>query len=145
MKIQTFVLPAFAFVSLFATAASADPGRHGGACREDVKKFCGDVRVSEGRAGVQACLKQHESELSQSCTSQRAERKAHVDAFKAACGHDVETLCKEEVAKSEETPGEHFHAVFHCLKEHKAEVSESCKAFHAEHKGHARKATPAPQ
>jgi hypothetical protein len=35
------------------------------ACREDLRKFCGDVEPGGGR--VIACLREHESELSPAC------------------------------------------------------------------------------
>lgn len=34
-------------------------------CRDDVKKFCPDVKAGDGRVGQ--CLKEHKDELSQTC------------------------------------------------------------------------------
>lgn len=126
MTARSIVAPLFALTALFATAASAEGHGHARfACHEDVKAFCGDVKISEGREGIQACLKLHESQLSDACKTQRAEVKAHIEAFKAACGHDVETMCP--AAKTSDEP--RFEAIHECLRAHKADLSDSCKTF----------------
>jgi cysteine rich repeat protein len=38
-------------------------------CKEDKNKFCKDVKDAKGN--VEACLKQHEADLSKACKAQR--------------------------------------------------------------------------
>jgi hypothetical protein len=52
------------------------------ACRDDIVKFCTDVK--SGRGGIATCLKEHASELSQPCK----------DAVEAARGGSEETKVK---------------------------------------------------
>ncbi len=42
------------------------------ACREDLDKFCKDIRPGQGR--IAACLKSHESELSEACKAALSRR-----------------------------------------------------------------------
>jgi len=147
MKTSMLTIPAVALVALFATAAVAEENAavsptvqapqtrgwhghmHGKACRSDVKKLCADVRIGEGRAGIEACLSSHEAQLSEPCATQRATRKAHKAEFQAACGHDVETLCASTRAAADAEAGEHVRGVFQCLKTHQAELSSSCATY----------------
>jgi hypothetical protein len=43
------------------------------ACKDDIRKFCGDVKVGAGR--ILRCMKEHEPELSDACKKERAELK----------------------------------------------------------------------
>jgi len=55
------------FLNLFAISLMAFPlhAWDRGACREDIDKYCKDVKVGEGR--VKECLKKHIPELSDGC------------------------------------------------------------------------------
>ena len=114
---------------LFAGLASAQeapaapkaekPKLSTGACKDEVQKFCKDAE--KGKIGD--CLKQHEADLSDGCKAgmkDRAERK-HKEArekVKDACKGDVEKLCKDSEKGK----------VGECLKQHKDELSDDCKA-----------------
>lgn len=59
--------------TLMALPADAARGKRGegkGACAGDVQKFCKDVKPGEGR--IAACLKEHEKELSKTCSERQA-------------------------------------------------------------------------
>jgi hypothetical protein len=92
-----------------------------GACKEDVEKFCKDVKPGEGR--IVKCLKEHESELSAGCKQKQAEHKAarkeRAEKFKEACQADIQQFCKDV------KPGE--GRILKCLKEHASEVSAGCR------------------
>lgn len=78
-------LPAYAQTAAPAPAAApattdagpADPAAKARwqACQPDVQKFCGTVDKSV-KGAMKVCLESHASELSQPCTSARAERAA---------------------------------------------------------------------
>lgn len=101
--------------------ASAEGGR---ACKEDIQKFCKDVKPGGG--AIIKCLKSHESELSASCKGKQAEMKEHMKEVHEACKGDVEKLCKDV------KPGE--GRIRDCLKAHEAEISAGCKAAHHDKK-----------
>lgn len=79
------------------------------ACRADYKKLCDGVKPGEGR-GL-ACLKQHESELSDGCKSALSEAKD--------CAAKARELCGAEGGDADKRRA--------CLKAHAAELSQ-CKA-----------------
>jgi hypothetical protein len=55
-------------LALAAPVLSAGSGK--GPCAQDAAKYCKDVKPGEGR--VAACLKEHESDLSQACRDRKA-------------------------------------------------------------------------
>ncbi len=89
------------FVALFALGVGAQdsgpPPPRGNACKDDVARFCSDVKPGGG-ARIR-CLKDHEDALSEACRaelaehSQRARERAHKVA--QACGDDAKRLCAE--------------------------------------------------
>lgn len=96
---------------LFVITAGAEGGR---ACKEDIEKFCKDVKEGGGR--IVKCLKEHEAQLSEGCRGKgRQVKEAH-----EACKGDVEKFCKDV------KPG--GGAIIKCLGEHKNDLSEGCKA-----------------
>jgi Cysteine rich repeat len=106
-----------AAVLLSARAARAeDP------CAEDVKQFCGDVRIGRGR--VQDCLRKNDANLSAACRAKRAavERRfqALAQEYGAACQLDMPRLC------SEVKPG--GGRVLACLLRQLDDLSGSCRA-----------------
>ena len=76
-----------------------------GECRDDLEKFCKGVQGPK-----EACLDQHQSELSPACQARRTMMKA--------CAEDLEKLCKDVKAKDVET----------CLEQHQAELTPACNA-----------------
>ncbi|MCX5796261.1 MAG: cysteine rich repeat-containing protein [Elusimicrobia bacterium] len=140
-----FGLAALAAAWLFVSPASAQPGpkaptapagqkmkqrahkmlnRAKEACQSDIDKYCKDVKEGEGR--IAACLKGRVDDLAPRCKIaydridiQVQKRKIMKDMIEA-CKDDSEKLCKDvEAGKG---------GKIKCLKEHKAELSEACKA-----------------
>lgn len=111
---------------LFATQAQAeDPAAaesKKGACREEIKKFCADVKPGGGR--IHQCLNKHENELSQACrdarTAAREKARQRAREIHAACDGDVKKLC----ADVQRGGGR----VLACLKKNGDQVSEACRA-----------------
>ncbi len=91
-------------------------------CAEDVKQFCGDVKVGRGR--VADCLRQNEAKLSQACTAKRAAASAklreYIAIFAAACQRDAARLCGEV------KPGS--GRIVACLLRQQDELSSACMA-----------------
>ncbi len=114
MRKNIFALLALACLTLQAAGAAAE----GGACRDDIKKFCAGVLPGGGRLAW--CLHQHRGELSADCRQQAAEDLAKLLEVSAACFEDAKTLCAEVV------PGGGRIAA--CLLQHSAEIKdEKCK------------------
>jgi len=123
MKLSTWVI-AMHLVAVGATVgpvANAAPSR--GACAEDIKKFCADVKPGAG--GIAACLKQHEADLSAACKTHQENIAKQAEAFNAACGEDMKKHCPD--AK----PGKGLMA---CLRGKEADLSQACKDMVAKKK-----------
>lgn len=92
-----------------------------GACRDDAKKLCGDVKPGGGI--IQDCLKQHQADLSQACKDNIAEdkqkRQEKVKEVKEACKQELQQYCANV------TPGEGRE--MSCLKAYSDKLSASCK------------------
>jgi len=110
-KTLLLVLGIFALSTLPLLAKGPGP------CKEDIKKFCAEVKPGEGR--IIKCLKEHENELSESCKTHKAVKKEEHNKFKAACKDDIKKLCKDGKGKG---------AKIGCLKANEASLSEKCKA-----------------
>jgi len=91
------------------------PGR--GACRADVQRLCGDVQPGSG--GRRACLRQHQSELSQQCQERIGQMRQRVAQMRAACSGDVQRLCSG-VQRG-------HGAVAQCMRQHESELSSQCR------------------
>lgn len=123
MKRKNKILTAFAALlacSLLGAAARAEESP----CKSDMEKFCKDVQPGEGR--IIKCLKEHEAELSAECRTKGDELKEKAGELKEACQADLDKFCKDV------QPGEGRLAK--CLKEHTAELSETCSKKIAEAK-----------
>ncbi len=90
-----------------------------GACKADVEKFCKDIKPGKGR--ILSCLKSHEADLSQACRDHVAQVRENAKEFMTACKPDVKKFCR--------TIPRGKGRGLACLKSHKDELSESCKAF----------------
>ncbi len=95
------------------------------ACAPEIETYCSQVTPGEGR--LLACAYAHEDKLSGECTwaiyRGVSELEAFVDAVvqvATACEEDLMTFCAEvELGEGQ---------VATCLLEHKAEVTEGCRA-----------------
>jgi len=102
------------------------------ACKDDITKFCADVKPGEGRIGD--CLKGHKDDLSADCkkVAGRVDPTMHEmkqrynagEKMRAACKADVEKFCKDV------KPGE-GGGIGACLTSHEADLSDDCKAARA--------------
>lgn len=102
-------------------AAGAFANDAGGACQEDMKRLCGEVKPGGG--AIHDCMKSHESELSSGCKEKMADRKKQFEEKKkevlAACGADIKQYCANV------TPG-HGREI-DCLKSYEDKISAGCK------------------
>lgn len=120
--LMTMASPAHAHTeSGLQTTGDRPSGRLAGACKDDVKKFCGDVKPGGG--AIRDCLKQHQADLSQACKDNIAEAKKKfkekAEEVKAACKQDLQTYCANV------TPGEGREIA--CLRAYSDKVSAGCK------------------
>ena len=116
MKIQACKV-AFKVVSVLAVAGLSSSAFAEGGCAADAQKFCAGVKAGGGR--IARCLKEHDAELSPSCKARGEEIKTKLKEGHEACKGDIEHFCQGVKRGGGRVLG--------CLKEHKAELSETCK------------------
>jgi hypothetical protein len=75
---------AVAIVSLLPNLALAEAGLLRGACQEDMKALCGSVQPGGGR--IRDCMRQHRTQLSNTCKVAIADRMLERSANKSANG-----------------------------------------------------------
>ncbi|MBX3604472.1 MAG: hypothetical protein KF788_04340 [Piscinibacter sp.] len=92
-----------------AGAQAADTPASGGACRSDSRSLCSGVQPGGGR--VIACLKSHESELSEAC-------RAALPVMER-CAGEVQSLCGSAGGP---------RALRSCLRENAGKLSPECRA-----------------
>jgi hypothetical protein len=111
------------FTAVFTLISIAVPvfAHEEGACREDIKKLCGDVKPGGG--GIRDCMKAHEADLSQGCKDNMAEGKKKFEEKKKeleqACQADIKQFCANV------TPGQGRE--FACLRAYEDKISAGCK------------------
>jgi len=93
-------------------------GRGEGPCSQDRETFCADVEPGEGR--LMKCMKDNADKLSKECKEHQAKAKEAMKDVKEACHADAEKLCGDV------KPGR--GRIMKCMKKHKDELSEGCKA-----------------
>jgi len=117
---NVMVSTAFALLAAFATGAlaqgKAEKGE--GPCREDAKKFCGNVQPGGGR--IARCMKEHEAQLSPACQSAMKQAEQRFEEFSKDCKPDAEKFCKGI------RPGQ--GRILACLKSHQSELAPACAA-----------------
>lgn len=101
--------------ALFAAPACA--GSTADACKPDVEKFCPGVKPRGG--AVNACLKQHEPDLSSACQQFRQTVKDKIDAFTQACGADIQAHCAGVQLGG--------RRILLCLRQHQDTLTPGCK------------------
>ncbi len=72
-------------VLLPGIARSATP------CAADIEKFCAKVPIGGGR--IQACLKEHEKELSPECAARHENLEKEMGRLVAICRYDISRFC----------------------------------------------------
>jgi hypothetical protein len=101
--------------------ALAESGRAGNMCKEDIQKFCKDVKPGEGR--IIKCLMDNKDKLSAGCIQEievaRNKSEGNKDQARDACAGDLNKFCKDV------KPGE--GRLLQCLKQHDSELSTQCR------------------
>jgi hypothetical protein len=121
---KTYVRTMSVMVALFSLTSLAIPvlAEEDGACRDDIKKLCGDVQPGGGR--IADCMKDHASDLSPGCKEKFVEghkkMQEKMAAIKQACDADLKQFCANV------TPGQGRE--FACLHAYDDKVSAGCKA-----------------
>lgn len=118
MKSKIFFSVPFLFCILFSSVSqAADP------CQTDIDKFCSGVS-QDNRMEIGKCLKDHDTELSESCVAFRSQMNARRQAFHqqiqqldTACQTDAEQLC----------PDLNGPQKMGCLVQNSSKLSETCK------------------
>ncbi len=84
------------------------------ACQADVEKHC-KAEAGKGGSAVPACLKAHETELSEACED------AFVRPYKVAelCKEDINTHCLDAAKQG---------GLGKCLKDNKEKLSDACRS-----------------
>ncbi len=104
---------------------SLPAGAQGGACSQDVDKYCAGLPPGDGR--LIQCLMQHDAELSAGCKQAGDELKQKMSDYKQACSADAQKFCANvTVGKG---------ARIKCLKVHQSELSSDCQSALATMKG----------
>ncbi|PYN71202.1 MAG: hypothetical protein DMD93_00840 [Candidatus Rokuibacteriota bacterium] len=97
-------------VLLPGIARSATP------CAADIEKFCAKVPIGGGR--IQACLKEHEKELSPECAARHENLEKEMGRLVAICRYDISRFCWAV------SPG--HGRVARCLERHRSDLSPVC-------------------
>ena len=85
-------------------------------CAADIEKFCAKVPMGGGR--IQACLKEHEKELSPECAASHANLAKDMGSLAASCRYDISRFCWDV------SPG--HGRVARCLEQHRSDLSPVC-------------------
>ncbi len=112
-------LPVLAGMFFLAVATAASAAQSTKPCADDAANLCQGMKPGGG--AVAKCLKEHASELSPACKANMAKAKHRAKGIKEVCKDDARNFCKDE------KPGK--GRIMRCLKQHEAELSDSCKAM----------------
>ncbi len=110
------VVTALAIMSLALVA----PQRSDGAeplCIQDIRKFCADVPPGSGR--TQACLREHDAQLSTDCRTRLDDLAREAGVIGAICRWDIARFCSDVV------PG--GARIIGCLESNTLDLSPECK------------------
>ncbi len=106
------------FLGVTSVAQSQEVNKTG-PCKDDIEKFCKDVKPGQGR--MLECMREHENRLSQSCKDHIAEAGEKALGFAKACKGDINKFCQDI------KPGR--GRIINCLRQHESELSVDCNAF----------------
>ena len=85
-------------------------------CAADIEKFCSKVPIGGGR--IQACLQEHEKELSPECAARHENLEKEMGALVATCRYDISRFCDDV------SPGQ--GRIARCLEQHRSDLSPAC-------------------
>lgn len=86
-------------------------------CTPDMRKFCADVPPGSGR--TQACLREHDAELSKECRTRLNDLGREAGVIGAICRWDIARFCSDVV------PG--GGRIVSCLESNTLNLSPECK------------------
>jgi len=86
-------------------------------CAADIEKFCANVPIGGGR--IQACLQEHEAELSPACAARHENLASEMGTLAATCRYDISRFCWDV------SPG--HGRVARCLEQHQSDLSPVCQ------------------
>jgi len=114
--ISFFVMVMFLGIVSFAQSQEVNKT---GPCKDDIEKFCKDVKPGQGR--ILKCIKEHEKELSQVCKDHVSAAREKAQGFMQACKGDIGKYCQDI------KPGR--GRIINCLRQHESELSADCKVI----------------
>ena len=119
MRLSSLLVCCVLSAPFLASAGSPAPGesRAHGACREDIKTYCGQVERGDGR--IRQCIQEHSAKFSPACQAEMKQHRERAEAKVNACKSDAESLC----AGIEPGGGR----VARCLHEKEAQLSTGCR------------------
>ena len=103
-----------ALILAFGLTATANSEN---ACKKDMETLCAGVEPGEGR--LRKCMMENKDKFSTECKAQHEKMKEAMKDVHEACHDDAEKFCGD-VKKGR-------GRMIKCMKEHKDEVSQSCK------------------
>ena len=110
------VVTALAIMS-FALVAPQRSNAADPLCAQDTQKFCANVPPGSGR--TQACLREHDAELSKDCRARVDDLQREAGVIGAICRFDIAWFCSDVV------PG--GARIVACLEKNTLDLSPECK------------------
>ena len=102
---------------LIGVAVLASPALGATPCADDIEKLCPKVPIGGGR--IQACLKEHEKELSPECAGRYENLAQEAGRLAAQCRYDLRRFCWDVA------PG--HGRLARCLERHRGDLSATCE------------------
>ena len=127
MRVKSIFFAVCTAIAVFAAPALAADDAHPvrQACAADFAKYC--AGQDPWRETGRACMREHRAEFSEPCrTAMDARRKEMMARIRTACGADIAKFCNTG-SQTDEGPRR-------CLRDHKDELSDSCKAAFPNHR-----------
>jgi hypothetical protein len=113
---KTFLLMVVSFgLSIMAAAVSYGEDYP---CKNDVARFCNDIKPGEGR--ILRCLTLYEKDLTPSCKKELARAKEAVEEVQNACADDYAIFCSSVMPGQGKIPA--------CLEKSKKILTPKCRA-----------------
>ena len=117
------LIVAVMFLGVISVAQSQEVNKTG-PCKDDIEKFCKDVKPGQGR--ILKCMREHENELSPVCKDHVLAAREKAGGFLKACKADISKYCQDI------KPGR--GRIINCLRQHESELSVNCNALFQKNK-----------
>lgn len=112
------LIVAVMFLGVMSVAESQEVTKIG-PCKDDIEKFCKDVKPGQGR--ILTCMREHENELSPVRKDHVLATREKAQCFVKACKGDISKYCQDI------KPG--CGRIINCLRQHESELSVDCNSF----------------